>query len=293
MNWLDDIGNWFKDVWDSFRDFEDKSREWMNQSEGYDVDDLLEKREQGTYYSEWEQAQNRMFGSSDIYGVDPVEEYSRLILFGEINPTEYGLESFINDMGPLWEAQAKSMTNQQKIDRVVYPVAIAIMTKEALSMVNSGIEYTKSIRTYNEALRIESQSLRAKQMISKNIGYNVSPENWFSKYKSIGKSGTYITDYKAISDITGPIQINQKYSVGLVSGGNKMSYYKTWQLERALGLNRGSLMNGFRITEIKNIVDKGLSSPIVGNKYFLGPGMGLPGGGPEFVINPIPTKPWP
>jgi len=30
-----------------------------------------------------------------------------------------------------------------------------------------------------------------------------------------------------------------------------------------------------------------------GNRFFLGPGKGLPGGGPEIVIDPVPTVLWP
>lgn len=34
-------------------------------------------------------------------------------------------------------------------------------------------------------------------------------------------------------------------------------------------------------------------NPLEGNRFFLGPGKGLPNGGPELVIDPVPTKPWP
>ena len=32
---------------------------------------------------------------------------------------------------------------------------------------------------------------------------------------------------------------------------------------------------------------------LTGNDFFRGPGKGLPGGGPELVIDSIPTSPWP
>ena len=34
-------------------------------------------------------------------------------------------------------------------------------------------------------------------------------------------------------------------------------------------------------------------SPLEGNRFFKGPGLGLPGDGPEIVVDPISTKPWP
>ena len=50
------------------------------------------------------------------------------------------------------------------------------------------------------------------------------------------------------------------------------------------------LISGFRITEINNITDKNPRIPTqdMGNQFFRF-GEGLPGGGPELVIDPIPT----
>ncbi len=73
-------------------------------------------------------------------------------------------------------------------------------------------------------------------------------------------------------------------------GTQKHNWLKTYQLERALGLKRGSLQDGFRITEINDItyMNPRLPTPMEGNKYFKF-GLGLPAGGPEIIIDSIPT----
>lgn len=138
-----------------------------------------------------------------------------------------------------------------------------------------------------------SFTARQAAMLQKNVGYNISPEAWFSKYPSLGRSGTFVSDYRAVGDILGPVRANRSFSVGLFSGEGQVSYLKAWRLERALGLERGSLMDGFRFTRVPGIDGMAPRSPLFGNQYFLGPGQGLPGGGPEMIINSIPTSPWP
>jgi len=144
-----------------------------------------------------------------------------------------------------------------------------------------------------EVVGFESASLRQAKMLEKNTGYNISPEQLFMKYSTIGLSDTYITDYRAIGEVLGPIKANSKFTIGLFSSSNKISYYKTRQLEYVLGLESGSLTNGFRLTRISNIIERSPRSPLSGNQYFLGGGKGLPGGGPELTINPLSTEPWP
>ncbi len=134
---------------------------------------------------------------------------------------------------------------------------------------------------------------RQERMLEKNVGYNITPENWFQKHPTIGQEGTYITDYRAIAEILGPYKADTRYNVGLFSRGNTISYSKTAELEYVLGLRPGSLIKGFRFTRITNIADKHPASPIKGNDFFKGPGKGLPNGGPELIIDPVPTQPWP
>ena len=130
---------------------------------------------------------------------------------------------------------------------------------------------------------------RQSLMLSKNVGYNISPESWFTKYSALGKQGTFLTDYRAIGEVLGPIRANQAFKVGWFSGQGQVSYWKAWKLERSLGLERGSLKNGFRFTRVSDINALGPRSPLMGNKFFQGPGKGLPGRGPEIVVDPIPT----
>jgi len=131
----------------------------------------------------------------------------------------------------------------------------------------------------NSGEKMSAFTARQIKMLEENVGYNVSPESWFSKYDYIGRNGTFITDKKAIQDAIGEFK----------PGSYKLDAAKTAKLETALGLQKGSLADGFRITEVKGIRDKAPRSPLTGNEYFLGGGKGLPGGGPEMVIDPIPT----
>ena len=94
-------------------------------------------------------------------------------------------------------------------------------------------------------------------------------------------------------EIIGPMRANTKISVGFLSKTNQISLYKSWQLEKALGLKARSLIPDFRFTRIPNINKLHLRSPLDGNSLFLKPGQGLPGGGPELIIDSIPTSPWP
>jgi filamentous hemagglutinin len=45
-----------------------------------------------------------------------------------------------------------------------------------------------------------------------------------------------------------------------------------------------------KIRQIDGIRDLHPRSTLEGNEYFLGPGEHLPGGGPEMVINSVPTS---
>jgi hypothetical protein len=130
-------------------------------------------------------------------------------------------------------------------------------------------------------------------MLRRNVGFNISPESWFSTYSTLGRQGTSLTDYRAIGQILGPVRANQQFSTGWFSGEGQVSYFSAGRLEFALGLERGSLMDGFRFTRVSGIADRSPRSPLVGNQYFLGPGRGLPGGGPELVVDPVGTLDWP
>jgi hypothetical protein len=81
-----------------------------------------------------------------------------------------------------------------------------------------------------------------------------------------------------------------KYTVGRTAGRARISRKQARDLERSLGLEPKSLQNGFRITKVEGIHDMSPRSPLEGNRFFLGPGKGLPGGAPEIVVDPVPTS---
>lgn len=136
---------------------------------------------------------------------------------------------------------------------------------------------------------------RQQGMLDADVGYNVSPESTFANYPSVGRSGTFVTDGRAVSDAIGHTGGSARYSTGLTGNASRgrISYFREWRAERALGLERGSLRGGFRVTEVQGITGMSPRSPLTGNPYFQGGGQGLPGGGPEVVVDPIPTSPWP
>ncbi len=129
------------------------------------------------------------------------------------------------------------------------------------------------------AQRLFAQQRQA-AMLEKDIGYNISPTAW-DKYPTIGRNGTFLTDEQAVTDIIGPIK-GQESKVTITPDQQAT-------LEKAMGLEPGSLANGFKVREVTGITNMAPRSPLEGNRFFLGPGEHLPGGGPEMVVNSIPT----
>ena len=128
----------------------------------------------------------------------------------------------------------------------------------------------------NESILVQTQ-----EMLSQNTGYNVTPEQWLTTYPTIGPRGTYITNESAIKNVIGEFEGSKVLQISQADAN---------ALEIALGLKPGTLVDGFKILKIVGIKDMNLSYPLDGNEYFLGPGKGLPGGGPELKIFPsLPT----
>ncbi|WP_439890804.1 two-partner secretion domain-containing protein [Ralstonia sp. 25C] len=125
------------------------------------------------------------------------------------------------------------------------------------------------------------QAARQRQvgMLDSNTGFNVSPIGWDS-YPTIGRNGTYVTDQRAILNITGALNLG---------GETVISKAQAIQLEQSMGLQPGSLADGFKVRQVDGISGMSPRSPMEGNQYFLGPGQHLPGGGPEMVIDSIST----
>lgn len=135
------------------------------------------------------------------------------------------------------------------------------------------------VESANNLSSVETARQRQAAMIEKNQGFNVSPTGW-DEYPTIGRNGTYITDAEAISHITGPLNIG---------GQTVITPSQATQLERAMGLQPGSMADGFKVRQVDGIREMFPRSPLEGNEFFQGPGNHLPGGGPEVVIESIPT----
>jgi hypothetical protein len=118
------------------------------------------------------------------------------------------------------------------------------------------------------------------RLLNGEPGYNVSPEEYFQKYTHIGKNQTFVTTKDTIAREIGQFEGGSNYAVAA---------REATRLETGLGLERGSLADGFRISKVEGVAGRSPSSPIVGNQYFRGSGQGLPNGGTEMLVERIPT----
>ena len=127
--------------------------------------------------------------------------------------------------------------------------------------------------------KVNKARARQHKMLQDNKGFNISPTDW-DAYPSIGRNGTFITDCKGSLGYFGNFKKGDTITISSV---------KAAKIESDMGLNPGSLQNGFKIREVSGISSMNPRSPLEGNEYFLGGGQHLPGGAPEMVINSIPT----
>jgi len=181
---------------------------------------------------------------------------------------------------------AQALTGDGHID--MGSVVFSAASGTATSGVTHNLTHTASTT--------DTVSARQQAMLDSNVGYNVSPESFFVDYPSIGRSGTFVTDARGMADAFGaPVNGSQQFSIGITTNlaDSRVGYFRTRGIERSLGLDRGSLGSGFRLTEVSGITDMSPRSPLEGNQYFRGPGQGLPNGAPELVIDAVKTAPWP
>lgn len=142
--------------------------------------------------------------------------------------------------------------------------------------------------------------IRQAGILASDVAYNISPEATFSTYAFIGRTGTFVTDESGAFGTVGSASSAQyemglfsRYDMSIFATNHQISYLRAWQIERAFGLERRRLAGGFRVTRIEGISGMHPRTPLAGNDYFLGPGMGLPNEAPELVIDSVPTSPWP
>jgi hypothetical protein len=127
-------------------------------------------------------------------------------------------------------------------------------------------------------------TFRTQRLVNRDVGYNVSPESYFGPdgHSTLGQRSTYITDKEAIADIIGEFEMG---------GTVRITRDQAMTLEMGLGLRIGKLWDGFRVSRISGISGMSPRVPTDGDpEFFLGPGAGLPGGGPELVVSPPISK---
>lgn len=162
------------------------------------------------------------------------------------------------------------------------PKTTAAMSDELLGLereVNGGLSSAVEGGPTPELDLVQAARQRQVTMLEENQGFNVSPVSW-DGYPTIGRNGTYISDQQAVTSITGPLN---------AGGETVITSSQATQLEQAMGLQPGSMANGFKVRQVDGITEMLPRSPLDGNEYFLGGGQHLPGGAPEMVIESIPT----
>jgi len=121
--------------------------------------------------------------------------------------------------------------------------------------------------------------IRLDHLLENNVAFNISPTNW-DAYPTIGRNGTFVTDLEGLTDLLGPIP---------ASGRLTVTAERASIMERAIGLEPGTLNQGFKIRRVEGVAARAPRSPLEGNRFFLGGGQHLPGGAPEVVVDSIPT----
>lgn len=128
--------------------------------------------------------------------------------------------------------------------------------------------------------RVLTARVRQEAMLRENVGYNISPTAW-DEYSTIGRNGSFISDKEGVMGYFEDFGNKSEITISIRDAD---------LIERDMGLVPGSLSDGFKVRKILDIKELSPSSPLEGNKYFLGAGNHLPGGSPEMVINSISTK---
>lgn len=130
---------------------------------------------------------------------------------------------------------------------------------------------------------LASARIRQASMLKDNVGFNISPIST-DKFGTVGRSGTFVTDKKAMDVLLPPITAGQDRL--------RITTAEARRIEHHLGLQEGSLHQGFKVRRIENLDRLAPRSPVSysENDKFRGAGQHLPSGHPELVVNSIATS---
>ena len=139
---------------------------------------------------------------------------------------------------------------------------------------------TSATRIFQPSTKVASEDIVQNPAIFE-AGVNITPRSVANEYReiispSVGR--TFVTQPQTVEGIIGP----------LTGDRIAITAQQANQLEQALGLTK-PLETKNIIYVVEDISSRSPSSPLTGNSLFQGPGMGLPGGGGELTINPIPS----
>lgn len=125
---------------------------------------------------------------------------------------------------------------------------------------------------------------RYQLLVNGSPGYNITPKRVTTMYSQIGRNGTFLTDARAVEEIIGPIPAKAQRI--------QITPAQARELEKALGLKEYSLGRQNELFIVDGIPTRNPRRPLPndGNKFFLGEGKGLPGGGPEVLVDSIPSR---
>jgi len=155
---------------------------------------------------------------------------------------------------------------------------------------NIGAEGTSANRF--DDIAIEGQ-IRQEELLESNQGFNVSGARDEINYPdgALGNPNppngpdegfTFLTDQQAFENVLGTLPQN--------GSTIRVTRDQINQLEDNLGLIPGSLDSGSTLRLFDEIDKLSPSSPLDGNDLFRGPGMHLPDGSPEIVLNPAQVR---
>ncbi len=144
-------------------------------------------------------------------------------------------------------------------------------------------KYVKSSKLFKVVKKEPTAIQRANDIAAgKGPGYNFTGIEDGVKYRHNSPPSTkktFITDKKHVEDAIGSVDVNKNV--------HEITSEQAKVLAENLGIPEAATKYGGTLSVIDKVDKRMPALPMGGNKQFLGPGKGLPGGGPEVVINPI------
>lgn len=168
-------------VMDNFYGF--KFGAWLYGLPIFDPYDLLGKSERGFYWEKYNEniEEAKRLGRYDkdhLYDAKPHHEWTQLVERKVIDPTQYSLEQYINDNGPIWATEYLHTTSGDRVAKAADFIATAYMICEgayiAKWFISSAVWYLEQ-RSISRAAAVEQKVLagiEARKFWTKSTEFN-------------------------------------------------------------------------------------------------------------------------